>query len=66
MEALVMFACVEKSVPIVPTVVEEVLKTDWLATVRNVVEALVSVVCPVTLRVLERVSAVAEAVLSTV
>ena len=50
-EALVMLASVEKRVVTVPTVVEEVLRTDWPETVRAVAEAVVSVVCPVTLSV---------------
>ena len=65
-EALVIVACVPNKLVIVPTVVDEVLNTDLLATVRNEVEALPRVVCPVTLRVDERVSAVAEAFPSTV
>ena len=65
-EALVIVACVPKSVVTVPTVVEEVLNTDLLRTVRNDVEALPRVLCPVTLRVDERVSAVADAFPSTV
>ncbi len=54
-EALVMVASVEKRVVTVPTVVEEVLKTDWPETVSAVADAVVSVVCPVTLSVCARV-----------
>jgi len=61
-----MFAVVAKSDVIVPTVVEELLKTAWLRTVRKEEEALERVVLPATLSVPERVSAVADALVSTV
>lgn len=50
-EALARFACVPNRVFTVPTVVDEVLKTDWPETVRAVVDAVVRVVWPVAFRV---------------
>ena len=61
-EALVMLASVEKRVFTVPTVVEEVLKTDWPETVSSVTEVVARVEVPATFRLPERVRAVAEAV----
>ena len=66
MDALVRVAFVVKSVAIVPTVVDAVLKTAWLRTVRNEEDALARVVCPDTVSVPDRVSAVADAVENTV
>jgi pyrimidine operon attenuation protein/uracil phosphoribosyltransferase len=45
-EALVMLASVEKSVVTVPTVVDEVLKTDCPVTVSAVADALLSTARP--------------------
>ncbi len=49
-EALVMLASVLKSVVTVPTVVEEVLKTDWPETASAVAEAFCSDVFPVAVK----------------
>ena len=61
-EALVILPFVAKSVVIVPTVVEEVLRTVLPDTVSAVADALTREVLPVTLSVEERVRAVADAV----